>query len=110
MEITDEIKDLIRNSNMEIVQELNDLVGSELTFKILEYFDGERIYIPKIENIYIHERNKKIIYDYYYQDKTIKQLSRIYKLTDVSIRNIINNGINSNNPNKNKVNMRDDSA
>ena len=82
----------IRETEVEILPDsykyIAELIGIEKALTILKHFGGSTIYIPKIDSYNRHFRNIEIVRDYK-KGLTYSQISIKYKLTSVSIRNII---------------------
>ncbi|MCM1230867.1 MAG: DNA-binding protein [Ruminococcus flavefaciens] len=82
-------KSIILKSESDIVIELVDNFGLETAYKFIEVFGGSQIYIPKIDNISREYRDREIYKDYS-DGLSIKKLVIKYKLTEKTIRTILN--------------------
>ncbi len=68
---------------------LVEIVGDDLAIKILENLGGVTVYIPKLKTFAKEKRNKKI-FDDYSAGLSCKKIALKYKLTEDSVRKIIN--------------------
>ena len=78
-------KDLLPENFKEVV----DLIGLEKATILIKHYGGDNMYIPKMDCFVKYTRNNNIIDDYKL-GYTYKQLVMKYKLTNTSIRHIIN--------------------
>lgn len=78
----------VRCSNLETVQDLLTVVDAETVYKLLYYYSGLTLQIPKLESVLRYSRNKKILEDYH-QGLSLKQLSKKYNLTYQGIKWIL---------------------
>lgn len=82
-------KNIILESDNDIVIELVENFGAETAYRFIEIFGGSQIYIPKIENISREYRDDKIYKDYT-AGLNYKKLAVKYKLSEKAIRIIVN--------------------
>ena len=82
-------KNIILKSDNNIVIELVDNFGLETAYKFIEIFGGSQIYIPKIDNISREYRDSEIYKDYI-DGLSYKKLVIKYKLSEKTIRVIVN--------------------
>lgn len=85
---SEEDLEAVRCSNLETVQDLLTVVDAETVYKLLYYYSGLTLQIPKLESVLRYSRNKKIFKDYH-QGLSLKQLSKKYNLTYQGIKWIL---------------------
>lgn len=64
-------------------------MGIENMYRICEELGGFNLYIPKAESLFRNPRNRMIRRDF--NGSNYKDLAKKHKMTEVNIRNIINN-------------------
>lgn len=64
-----------------------EIVGVELFAKLSEYAKGDELYFPKVENIIVPARNRRIKKEY--DGWNMKELAEKYGLTVKQIANIL---------------------
>lgn len=69
-------------------REMAELIGIDAYKKMIVYYAGTNIYIPKLSEIERKKRNEKIRAEYE-KDGNITSLAIKYDLTEAQIRNII---------------------
>ena len=75
-------------------QHLAELIGLDIFANLVQVFGGTNIYIPKPEAFGRSVRNEKIRQEY--NGRNIKSLAVKYGLTEIWIRNILGETVNSN--------------
>jgi Mor family transcriptional regulator len=80
----------LANSENETVKLLVSVLGTEKALALIMAAGGAPVYIPSIKTITLEERNTQI-YREFINGATYKELHIKYKLTEKSIREIINN-------------------
>lgn len=80
----------IINSENETVKMFVNVLGVEKALALVKAAGGGQINIPSIDTISQEERNTQI-YDEFINGATYKELHIKYKLTEKTIREIINN-------------------
>jgi Mor family transcriptional regulator len=68
-------------------QALANVIGIELTFRLVEELGGSCLYLPKTDKIYIQLRNQRIQKEF--NGANHKELSKRYKLSTSRIRQIL---------------------
>lgn len=74
-------------------KELAEVIGLDAYLRLIEIYGGTTIYIAKLDNIKIMQRNKKIISEY--TGYNAKFLANKYGLSDRALRTIIANYVHS---------------
>lgn len=69
-------------------RELADVIGLESYKRLITIYGGSSIYIPKVDNFLRADRNDRIKQEF--NGWNFKELSQKYDLTEVQIRNIVN--------------------
>ncbi|BFL06971.1 Mor transcription activator family protein [Thomasclavelia ramosa] len=69
-------------------KELAELIGLDAFNKLVYYYGGTSIYVPKTDTIERQKRNTRICEDYR-KGKSLKYLSTKYGLTENQIRSIL---------------------
>ncbi|MBY0574686.1 MAG: hypothetical protein K2P84_13490 [Undibacterium sp.] len=67
---------------------LVDIVGVNNTQRLVAYFNGEEVYLPKLTQRYIKARNKRIVLAYN-NGKSLRELIREFELCDRQLRKIL---------------------
>lgn len=76
--------DDLKEEQLEVVE----IIGLESYKKLIEYFAGTSIYIPKLCEVERKQRNERIRNDYE-ANGDLKALAIKYSLTEVQIRSIV---------------------
>ncbi|MGL5750477.1 MAG: Mor transcription activator family protein [Paraclostridium sp.] len=71
------------------LKDLADIIGIEAFIKIIRYYGGSAIYIPNENSILKPIRNRLI--KEYFNGTNYKELSKEFKISEMQVRNIINN-------------------
>lgn len=68
-------------------RELIDVVGFHNALKLIEYFGGTAIYIPKWERAFKILRNRRIVAEF--DGFNTRELARRYRVSESTVRNIV---------------------
>lgn len=82
------IEDITLDDLKEEQLEVVEIIGLESYKKLIQYYAGTTIYIPKLSDIERRLRNEKIR-DEYKENGDFKMLALKYSLTENQIRNIV---------------------
>lgn len=72
-----------------LLQDLVDLIGIENFIKLIKVYGGSSLYIPNENSILKPLRNRLI--KEYFNGNNYKQLAKEFKISEMQVRNIINN-------------------
>lgn len=72
-----------------LLQDLVDLIGIENFIKLIKVYGGSSLYIPNENSILKPIRNRLI--KEYFNGNNYKQLAKEFKISEMQVRNIINN-------------------
>ena len=72
----------------EVYQDVARAVGVENTLKLAEYLGGMYMYFPKLDALIRQKRDESIRAEF--DGSNYRELARKHKLTEQSIRNIVN--------------------
>ena len=70
------------------LEELYNLVGYPGIANLIEYYNGDTVYIPKCTSILSVDRNQKML-DYYMECRDYKKTSRAFGVTVKTVYNVI---------------------
>lgn len=69
---------------------LYETTGAEMFSELIQYFGGDALYIPKLNDIHRMHRNKEIKELYQTQGLSIKEIANKYGVTLKTIYNVLN--------------------
>lgn len=71
------------------LREIADLIGMEMFIQLIKFYGGSTIYVPTENSILKPVRNQLIKRNF--NGSNYKQLSKEFKISEMQVRNIINN-------------------